>query len=368
MLDYLFQYGQGLLDLHFRGACKSMVGVGILLSFISCQPEDNQDQQQFGRFFMDQLLHQTATERLFLDVSYKEVFTLPSYGSDTLFQPGIVFVDDHGAIYVADHGIAKVYKYSPDGKYLMTFGYGLGDGPGQLFAMSEFGVISDSIVYLVNGPGRKISYYSFDDGAYLQSELYDDQIMRYTRTLTGRDYILSVNVPVLIETRLNKKKTPVVRYSDLTPNLGDNKNPGPWGTGGSIIAHQENLVFALERYPLVMQYEPDGTMLYARTTIDYSNDFVEPTLKTEIFGDLPIGQLSGPYYTTFPLTINDNKLYAHSLYPVGEAIDVYNVHTGEYIYSMRPPQRTSNRDIYAVYHDRVYQTRDTTVTVWHIEN
>lgn len=341
-------------------------GLGGILLLVSCQTEGEDTRARFGRFFLDQLSHQTTLERRFVGVSYEEAFTITTTKEVTLYHPNLVVVDRYGSIYVVDNGIAKAHKYSPSGEYLMTYGYGYGEAPGELFAITDFGITSDSTVYMVDSPGQKISFYSMD-GAFLRSESYDDQIWRYTRTLSGREYILSVNPPMLIETRLGDDTKPIVLFSDLTPTLAGNENPGSWGTGGSIIPHGENLVYALERYPLLIQYAPDGALVYGRTTVDYNDDFEEPEMETRTFGGSLFEYIGGTIYAADPLSITGDSLFIHSLHPPGGAIDVYEVKTGEYQYSIPPPPRTSGEDIFTIRNDRIYQTRDTTVTVWEIK-
>lgn len=341
-------------------------GLGVTLLLVSCQAGEGDTRVRFGRFFLDQLSHQTASERRFVDVSYEKAFTITSTTDFTFYNISQVVVGQHGYIYVLDHGIAKVHKFSPSGEYLMKYGYGYGEGPGELLTLIDFGITGDSMVYMMDSPSRKISFYSMD-GTFLKSKSYDDQIYRYTQTLSGREYILSVNPPMLIETRLGNDIKPIVLFSDLTPDLAGVEDPGPWGTIGPVIPYRENLVYALERYPLLIQYAPDGSLVYARTTVDYNDGFLEPEMETNLVGGYRTQYLSGPTYTVDPLSITGDSLFLLSSYPPEEAIDVYEAKTGEYQYSIYPPGEDSNRINLTIQNGRVYETRDTTVTVWEIK-
>ena len=344
-----------------------LFGVGLLipLLLISCQAEKEDARVRFGRFFLDQLSYQTASERRFVDVSYQKAFTITSTTDFVFYNISQVIVGQNGSIHVLDHGITKTHKFSPSGEYLMTYGYGFGEGPGELLTLIDFGITSDSMVYMMDGTGRKISFYSMD-GTFLKSKSYDDQIYRYTQTLSGREYIFSVNPPTLIETRLGNDTNPIVRFSDLTPDLEGVEVQGLWGTVGPIIPYGENLVYALERYPLLIQYAPDGSLVYARTTVDYNDGFEEPEMETNLIGGYRTEYLSGPTYAVDPLSITGNSLFLLSSYPPEEAIDVYEAKTGEYQYSMHPPGEDSNRVSLTIQNGKVYETRDTTVTVWEI--
>ncbi|MCY3629275.1 MAG: 6-bladed beta-propeller [Bacteroidota bacterium] len=342
-------------------------GVGLLipLLLVSCQAKKEDTRVRFGRFFLDQLSHQSTSERRFVDVSYEEEFTITSTTEFVFYNISQVVVGQNGSMYVLDHGITKTHKFSPSGEYLMTYGYGFGEGPGELLTLIDFGITSDSTVYMMDSTGRKISFYSMD-GTFLRSKPYDDQIYRYTQTLSGREYILSVNPPTLIETRLGSDTKPIVRFSDLTPDLEGVEVPGPLGTIGPIMPYGENLVYALERYPLLIQYAPDGSLVYARTTVDYDDSFEEPEMETNLIGGYRTEYLSGPTYAADPLSITGTSLFLLSSYPPREAIDVYEAETGEYQYSMHPPGENSDRISLTIQDGRVYETSDTTVTVWEI--
>ncbi len=342
------------------------LGLLVALLLTSCRPKED-TRIRFGRFFLDQLLHQSTSERRFANVSYEKLFTLGTTAEFNLYEPVFVVTDRHGAIYVLDSMVSKTHKFSPSGEYMMSYGYGYGEAPGELIGASNFGVVEDSMVYMVDGPGYKISFYAMD-GLFLKSESYSDQMYDYTRTFSGREYILSVNRPTLIETRLGKDKDPIVRFSDLTPDLAGNKNPGPWGTGGTITTYKENLVYTLERYPLLIQYAPDGTQVYARTTVDYNSEFEEPELETQAVGGVPIGRLIGPVYAmSRSLSITGDTLFVHSIFPPGDAIDAYDAETGEYLYSMRIPGDPNRHNSLNIQDGRIYQSLDTTVAVWQIK-
>ncbi len=337
----------------------------LTLSLISCQAEKEGTWIPFDQVFLDRLSHQGASERKFVDVSYQKAFTITSTTDFEFYNISEVVVSQDGFIHVLDHGITKTHRFSPSGEYLMTYGYGFGEGPGELLTLINFGIKSDSMVYMMDSAGRKISFYSMD-GTFLKSKSYDDQIYRYTQTLYGREYIFSVNPPTLIETRLGNDKTPIVRFSDLTSDLESDVVQGLWRTVGPIIPYGENLVYVLERHPLLIQYASDGSLVYARTTMDYNDAFEEPEMETNLIGGYRTEYLSGPTYVIDPLSITDDNLFLFSSYPPEESIDIYEAKTGEYQYSISPPGEDSNGRTLTIQNDRIYETRDTTVTVWEI--
>ncbi|MXZ17490.1 MAG: hypothetical protein F4069_01315 [Rhodothermaceae bacterium] len=344
-------------------------GLVITLSLISCEAEEGDTRIRFGQLYLDRLAEQNVSERNFLEVSYEKLFTIPDTTSIFLYSPSPASVDSRGNLYVIDWSISKVLKFSPSGEYLVSYGEvstGDGDGPGELLNINDFGMTSDSVVHVVDGYGFKVAFFAVD-GTFLQEKKEQRQVDGYKRTPTGWEYIKFAGIPspTLLESRFDEDVFEIIPSSSLV----DEGKEGALGLGGTISIHNENVLYVFDQYPLILQYEPDGTLVYARTTIDYKYDFREPEVETLMLEGMPAYRNVGRYFHTGLATIENDKLYVSGVDP-SEApdktivIDVYDVRTGDYQHSMFPPE---DGHFYIIYQNgRIYQAKDSTVVAWEV--
>ena len=339
------------------------------LFLTSCQSKDNTP-IRFGRFYLDKLVEQRVSERNFLEISYEKSFSIPITNDLFLHNPQEVVVDDQGYIYILDSGIQKILRFSPSGEYLVTYGEeGGGEGPGELQGVVDFFVAGDSMIYILDTYGFKISIFGID-GIFLKDVRINSQPFRYTRTTTGREYILyaTTNQSSLLESRFEGTAHEMIPFSSLV----DAGTMDGLGTSGNLNTYGENLIYVLSRYPLLFQYDPSGSLVYARTTIEYNDDFEEPEIEERILGGMPAKRQVGRYFHADRLIVEDDKLFIFSRRPRGApdtskygAIDVYDIATGDYQYSMSIPEDGPFVTTYQS--GKIYQLKDTTVVVWNIK-
>ncbi len=286
-----------------------------------------------------------------------------------LFQLAPASVDSQGNIYVIDWGIDKVIKFSPSGEYLVTYGEsGSGEGPGELLNITDFEVTSDSVVYVVDTYGRKIVSFSID-GTFLHEEKQGHQPYGYQIATTGEEYIAFSNGPTLLESRSGDDVFELISSSNLVDEGTDRymEFSGPFG--GEIITYKKNVVYIFKYYPLILQYEPDGTLVYARTTIDYKDEFKEPEVERLMLGGMPAVRNIARMFHGGGVTIENDKLFVLGVGPSeapdkAAALDVYNVKTGDYQHSILLPEDGLS---YAIYQNgRIYQEKDSIVVVWEV--
>ncbi|MCY4673122.1 MAG: hypothetical protein OXD43_05035 [Bacteroidetes bacterium] len=133
----------------------------------------------------------------------------------------------------------------------------------------NFGVLGDSMVYMFEYMTREVSYFDLE-GFFLRSEVlggsmreYPDQ---YVFTRKGRMYSkfsLQENTDQeLFESRLGDD---VVRFGQIYGG-------SPYSSlvaSGKLVTFKEHMIYVSLWYPLFVQYSPDGSMRYARTTMDH---------------------------------------------------------------------------------------------------
>lgn len=98
------------------------------------------------------------------DFKLQKVWSLNEAGDDVLTQIQQIRVDSKGNIYLLDQQLTKFFVFSPDGKFLYSFGKP-GEGPGELKRVFNFFMVEDHI--LVPDMGN-IHYFS-KDGKYIKS-------------------------------------------------------------------------------------------------------------------------------------------------------------------------------------------------------
>ena len=84
-----------------------------------------------------------------------------------LYSPVDVAVDAAGNLFVLDHKMSHVKKFSPDGDLLATFGRE-GEGPGEFRRGGHLIMAPDGNVLLYDGGNRRFVMYD-NDGAYLDT-------------------------------------------------------------------------------------------------------------------------------------------------------------------------------------------------------
>ena len=330
--------------------------IGCLLFFTvaACRPPADDAAIRFEQLNIEPITEQYASGRVYADISLHHVLTLPVDSDVKLFDLGPVVADTKGHIYVVDYGVDKVFRFSSNGEYVTSYGTGVGEAPGELLSISDFGVSGNSIVYIVDSYGRKVSFYEMD-GTFIRSRPVSHQPWRYARTDGGREYTLFANhFDAELESRIEDDVVAFDRFATQPDEIG------LW-TGGWLNTYQEHLIYALVRFPIVLRYAPDGSMVYARTTPDYA-DFEEPDVEHRMLGGTQARRVTGEILTGSPIAVENEHLFVHTNIP-GGAVDVYDVGTGNYKYSMRLPVNTYTY----VKNDRIYQSQDSTVSVWAIE-
>lgn len=335
----------------------------MVLFMTSCRPEDD-TRIRFGRLYLDSFPEQNLQDRKFHNVSYEKLFTIPTTTDVFLYNPVAVFFDNKGYIYVIDDGVRKALRFSPTGEYLTTYGEdGDGKGPGEIVGIGDFGVVGDSMVYILDNVSYKVVFYSVD-GILLKEEPWDVPPRRYQQTIAGRQYVNYTYGPTVLESRLDGEVNSLFSRSDLVN--GENVEMG--GPDGFLITSSENLLWIFNRHPLLLQYRSDGTLVYARTTVDYRDDFKEPGVEKLAMGARQAFRPVGRLYHVRSGSIEQNELFIQSINPSGtkllSAIDVYDVISGDYKYSLPLPEDGPYST--TVQNGKMYLVKDSTVVVWKI--
>ncbi|MXY07577.1 MAG: 6-bladed beta-propeller [Rhodothermaceae bacterium] len=261
-----------------------------------------------------------------------------------------------GFLYVVDEADYRIHRFDSSGKYVTSYGEGQGTGPGEYTGILNFGALGDPIVYVFAHMSHEVSYFDLE-GSFLQAERlvgsmrdFPDQ---YVFTRKGRVYSrfrLQENTnQELFESRLGDN---VVKFGQI---YGESPY-FPLAMAGRLVTFKEHMIYVPQWYPLFVQYRPNGSMKYARTTMDYAS-ISEP----KVIGTPGRRFLDGPVLVLDFSTVYRGQLYIHS--SLAQTIDIYDAETGDYQYSIKLP---ANGFTHAL-NDRICQVGDRTVSVWAIE-
>ena len=317
----------------------------------SCQSGIQPVTNPFDRLNLPEVVPQDTPDRTWIDVALRELFTLPTDPDVLLLNPGGLAADPSGDIYVADFGVMKMLRFGPDGRYLNAYGSGTGLGPGEFMSMNDLVITNDSIVHVLDYVGRRVSYFS-KDGSFLKSRPTEFPSVRLAVTDSGREYALRMNSESVFESHSDAVTVEFGRLLDDLTDLGL--------IYGWLTAFNENLIYVPSMYPVIAQFKPDGTLVYARTTPDFGK-YDEPFMERIEVGSSVAYRPHGTGLYIDLLSISSGRLHIRS--EQEGAIDVYDAATGDYEHSFSLPK---NQTTY-VLDDRLYQIQDSLVIVYQIE-
>ena len=258
-----------------------------------------------------------------------------------------------GDVFFRDESEHKVYRYTPDGEHVRTYGEGRGVGPGQHMNVKGYGIASNDQVVVGDVQGRKISVFN-EDGTVERTERPDFDLMRLG--VTSDDQIVTLAAPTAVRFRSlmgggHREGEDVV------------SDPYKWiGVldGGLRGDSQGGAIQFSFYYGYLIRWHGNGSIDYIREMIgDY------PPTPTEPAGATKRAVQSQIRFRVNDVSIQDDEV--HVLLTFFESdenshiVDVYNLRRGTYLYSYEPPKPLRSL---AVSRDHIIGGQDTTFVVW----
>ena len=322
----------------------------------SCSPANENAPAGVTTLSLPTITMQQMLDRVWPDINLRPLFELPTEPDILLYNPGGARVDNNGNIYVADLGVMKMSRFDSSGQYSTSYGAGIGEAPGEFISIMDWRAVGDSMVYVVDHRARKISFFDIS-GAFKKSESFQFEPVRYVITPEGRSYTMTSHVDHVFESRKGEDVTM------FGPTDGSNR-PGPGLNLGVLTTYGERMLLAPVYYPVIVQYNTDGSIHYARATPDWGR-IEDPYWTEDEVGGMkayrPIGKAIHR-----DLSVYGDKVFVHVHLDTEDVTDVYEAQTGDYEYSIRLPQRSKHT---YVMNDRVYPIQETgTVAVYAIES
>ena len=246
-------------------------------------------------------------------------------------------IDRKGRIFILDTGNSRIQCFSPEGKFLFTFGK-YGQGPGELSKEAQkIKILTDGQIYIIDNWLKKINIYD-SEGKFLKSikiSIYYDDIL-----LINDHYYLSSTLieenfkPIHILDRSGRLVSTFGVF--IEPEIGLIKrvarlpNPEPWkrllrGCNFSNLAltSEGNIIFSQDFPYHLIKYDTEGRIIkdiMAETDFDSYGHFK--------FTDEYAGiRVSSPEMArVLDVTVRDDEILVPYLNPNKDIffIDVYN--------------------------------------------
>lgn len=328
----------------------------VVMLCASCGADQEVSTVNFETLSVSPIEGQKSYDRILDEASLRKLFELPATPGEVLIAPAGVFADTMGYIYVADEWDYRIHRFDSSGNYLTSYGEGQGTGPGEFMGILNFGTMGDSMVYVFEYMPQEVSYFDLE-GSFLRSDRLEGSMReypdQYVFTRKGRVYSkfsLQENIDEeLFESRLGDDVAKFGRIYGESPYFS-------LAVAGNLVTFNEQLIYVSQWYPLFVQYGPDGSMKYARATIDYVSIEEPKVIETQRGG-----HMDGRFLVVDIPTVFRGHLYVHS--NIAQTVDIYNAETGDYQYSIKLPENGFTHAL----NDRIYQVGDSSVSVWAIE-
>lgn len=297
-----------------------------------------------------QPVEQAATERIWKEVEFEKIVMV----EEDLYNPLSVKLYGDENFLVSDYGDMTVKQFRFDGEPVAQFGKGEGRGPGEMLSMMDVKTDSSGRIWVLDDTNMRIMIFDSPD----EWEMIELQqpVSRLVPVDSSR-FIVRLRFSVNPEMRhadggVLKEFEPIVRDPLLWSYIHDGfLENDPFGGIVRNFLYTHSFV----------HYTDDGEIDYFRRAIDppsmeqIMRDIMEPIRYSEdqtlFFKEMsPFSRLPRLYYTK----IIDNEIHALTAYATDEVrmtlpegdiysyerrhIDVYNVKTGDYLYSYKLPE------------------------------
>lgn len=303
---------------------------------------------------------QSNAKRLWAGEIKTLLFTIGTDRKMLLFRPLQVLTDSMENIYILDFDDRSVKKFSKDGTYLRTFGYGKGKGPGELSNPTDFDIAPDGSVWVCDPINGFITVFSSHGAVEKTVRLSKETPLRVACRDDGSFFVLPAQSGRHLFSAYDKQGKLVGRFGELFENQSQIQIAldGRWASGSSNYS-----VFVFYRVGLFVVYmrQSLSPAVYAQT-LNYRGF---PSIVRFERGDSRITRVDrNAPYASLAASIVGEELYI-LVGDDGEAhksvIDTYDLNSGMY---RRSFILSSDVSFAHITREKVYTIQDTTVSVW----
>ncbi|MEA2560936.1 MAG: SMP-30/Gluconolactonase/LRE-like region [Acidobacteriota bacterium] len=280
---------------------------------------------------------QETSERVWKEAEFERVATV-QMGLPTLLRPG-----PGGNVYVLDSSRSRVLQLSPEGRILTTYGDPALGNP------TDVAVGADGEVWVCDLDHNSIAVF---DGRRARRIDLDPPIGRLA--LSPKGFVATgIAGGEGLFRRYSKDGTPEGSFGALFPE----ELQTSIAADGWIVPGADGFFYPFRNAGLLASYTWDGRLRFFRQTID-------PVPLPKVRVDTA-GRQSVPDATL--VSISSSVVEDNLFVLTGERVlDVYDVETGSYRYSLHPPEKDTRYVVLTG--DRLYSASQRGVTVWRPRN
>jgi DNA-binding beta-propeller fold protein YncE len=171
--------------------------------------------------------------------------------------------DKYENIYILDRDYCNVKKYNKDGKYLMTFGYGKGQGPGEFLVPRSIALDCQNNVYVADSNQRQVTVFD-TDGNVLR--IFKVKYPMFQMVIDQNDNLYFTGSTIYHSDLLVQKYDSEGNYLKSFVTGWEDKKlrtlVAQSGNGITLTIGKDNEIFVLLSYPYEIQkYSCDGDLL-----------------------------------------------------------------------------------------------------------
>lgn len=304
---------------------------------------------------------QQARERRWLEDGFTKVHALgadETPGEGFLYAPLAIKVNARDHVFVADSGDWTVKEYSPEGRFIRSYGAGHGQGPGEFISVTDLEFGQGGELWVADTSARRIHLFS-PEGEFLHSVPTEALPYRLSRFGPGRVVALTAVGSDHLFGVLDREGRLVESFGTFLENQQKN---GLVLDGFLSRDGRGGFVYAGLYAGLLAAYSQEGEPRYFVNTIEglpLPRLFQDSEGKRWVDREAPISALS--------LSVSGDAIHVVSSFDAGirrlGVLDTYALEDGSYRHSRRMPEGSSHAAVHGEY---LYTLNELNATKWKI--
>ena len=306
---------------------------------------------------------QSKTDRNWQKVSLRRLYEVPREPDVVLYNPGgPIIPGPDGSFFCRDAGDLKIKRFDEDGNFVQAYG-GIGEGPGEFNVLIDAAVLGDSVLYVADLNNRRVTFFDVESAAYLHS-ISDMPAFRYRITRGGRAYWLGTSFRSALLYGTSREGEEARLFGTLTK---DQTRAHKGIFDGRIVTYGEHMIHVLFRYPIIIQYDSTGSVIYARGTPDLGRASMPQLNRIPTGGGLFATGVSGRKINGHGELYGDELVVYSSPTDSTRAFDLYDAATGDYKSSIAVSWGRIHFANYDPIRELMWQVKDSTVVVYAVD-
>jgi hypothetical protein len=329
------------------------VGAGVLSSFST-----SAIQAEFTDAFRQGLLQQGQKARVWRPSPKRKLLTIGSGPGYQLFGPLHLKVDASEALYVLDVGDVKIKKFAPDGRFLVSYGKGRGQGPGEFASLTDFTIGEQGQVWATDLSNGRLTVFA-PDGEVMRTLKLEQPPYRMSY---GKDHLFVMLTPT--GSRLFGDYSPDGHLRRTFGTFLANQGRNAMVLDGWVTpADDGGFIYAGYYDGLIAAYDNGGNPRFLAESLDRPPlpKIVHDGQRAWVDRDAPM--------TIYGLSSTPGQI--HMLAPFFEtlrkvgSLDTYDARDGRYLFSRRVPEKCKGAFVSPHY---FYTFDDTHITRWQVDS